>query len=333
MNRFASLLYLTLVLVSCGVDNDHFRIEGRLRHLNQGEFYIYSLTDGIAGTDTIKVESGRFAYELPCEKAMTMVIVFPNFSEQPVFAEPGKGVTISGDASLLKEMTVKGTKDNELMNGFREQIVSASPPEMAKYAAQFIQDHPESVVSNYLLRRYFIAFPKPDYKQAQRLIKLLEAAQPKNGSLIRLSRQVDILAKTATGNMLPNFKGYALNGETVSAATFRNAPYGVISVWASWSYESLDMQRMLQNSLRKARARMKVVSICVDASKRECRDAMKRDSVSWPTVCDEQMLEGRMMHDLGLYQVPGNILLKNGRIIARDLSKNDLEKKLNELIP
>ena len=78
---------------------------------------------------------------------MTLMIVFPNFTEQPVFAEPGKSVDIRGNASHLKEMTVKGTKANKLMNAFREQILSASPVEMKKRAIQTAEDNPESPVA------------------------------------------------------------------------------------------------------------------------------------------------------------------------------------------
>ena len=103
-------------MVSCGTDKRHFKIDGRLLNLNQGEFYVYSPDGSLGGVDTIKVQAGRFTYKVECQKEMTLMIVFPNFTEQPVFAAPGKSVDIKGDASHLKEMTVKGTKANELMN-------------------------------------------------------------------------------------------------------------------------------------------------------------------------------------------------------------------------
>ena len=100
--------------------------------MNQGEFYVYSDDGTINGIDTIKVQGGRFAFEMPCEHPATLTIVFPNFSEQPIFAEPGKTATIDGDASHLKMMKIKGSKDNELMTGFRDKISNASPPEIVK---------------------------------------------------------------------------------------------------------------------------------------------------------------------------------------------------------
>ena len=104
MKRLIYIFTLTLVLVSCGSRSGYFSFEGRLLNLNQGEFYVYSPDGVFDGVDTIKVEGGRFTFETPCKENGTIVIIFPNFSEQPVFAEPGKSATIKGDASHLKEI-------------------------------------------------------------------------------------------------------------------------------------------------------------------------------------------------------------------------------------
>ena len=127
-----SLLLSAGFLFSCSTDGRHFRIEGKFLNINLGEFYVYSPDGGVDGVDTIKLNGGRFAYEVPCRTPATLVMVYPNFSEQPIFAQPGKTVSVRGDASHLKEVQVKGTKDNEWMTAFREQIANASPPEIAK---------------------------------------------------------------------------------------------------------------------------------------------------------------------------------------------------------
>ena len=98
--------------------------------MNQGEFYVYSTDGGMEGMDTIKVVGGRFTYEMPCHDDCTLMIVFPNFSEQPIFAESGESVELKGDASHLKEMEVKGTKNNELMTKFRKSILGNTPPQV-----------------------------------------------------------------------------------------------------------------------------------------------------------------------------------------------------------
>jgi hypothetical protein len=331
MKKITYLIFLTLVLASCGVDSGHFKIEGRLLNLNQGEFYVYSPDGGLNGIDTIKVNGGRFAYEVPCEKEATLMLVFPNFSEQPIFAKPGESVDIKADASHLKELEVTGTKDNELMNMFRKQIVNASPPEMNKYASQFIQDHPESPVSVYLVRKYFIATATPDYRQAMKLMELIMPHQAENGYLNRMYQTTKSIAKTAIGTKIPPFSSIDINGKPVSDSYVNSAPVAVITTWASWNFESIDVQRRLKNLQKTSHGKMKVISICIDASRKDCRDAMGNDSISWPNICDEQMLESPVLKSLGLYTVPDNIVLQNGRIIARKLDANDLENKLKSM--
>lgn len=317
---------LLALLASCGEDSHHFKIEGRLLQMNQGEFYVYSDNSAVDGIDTIKVQGGRFAYEIPCDHPATLCIVFPNFSELPVFAEPGKTANIDGDASHLKMLKVKGTKANELMSAFREQISNASPPETKRYAAQFIADHPESPAGVWMLRKYFIVTPSPDYKEAARLIKLMQAKQPENGALNRLSGTVGLMKDCTVGCRLPSFTAYDINGRTVSSATLSKGT-AVICTFASWSYNSTDILRRLQN-LQKDRAGLQVAAFSVDASKYECRNNLKMNQISVPVVCTGEMFDTKPLAKLGLLTVPGNIIVKDGKITARDVTAQELEKNI-----
>lgn len=323
---------LALLLAACGVDGKRFRVEGRFLNLNRGEFYVYSTNGLIDGIDTVKLEGGRFTYDIPCEREGTLVMVFPNFSEQPIFAQPGKSVDIEGDASHLKELTVKGTKDNKLMNQFREAIVNASPPQVAKIAAMFAADNPTSLVSVYLVRRYFITTPTPNYKEAERLVKLLLAQQPKNGELNRMQTLISTLAKTSVGAPLPAFQARSTKGEKVSQQPYNKAVVAVFNVWSTTNMQSMEIQRMLKQKVRDSKGKLQVVSLCVDPILRECNDVLQRDSISWPNICDGAMFEGDVAKKLGIYTVPFNILLKNGKIIARDLDNNQLKEQLDKLL-
>ena len=259
-------LVAALVCTSCGTDSRHFRIDGRLLHLNQGEFYVYSPDGTINGLDTIKVQAGRFSYEVACDRPMTLMIVFPNFTEQPVFAQPGKSVDLKGDASHLKEMTVKGTKDNELMNKFREMIRNAAPPEMKKCAQLFVQDHPESRVGAYLVDRYFIHDANPDTKTAVRLVDLMIEKQPENGYLKRQKRQLTASFVATKGADIPNVLGTTIDGKTIGRVQLTNAPVTVVCALATWKYESMSQFRRLAAYAASQQGRVAVVGVSIDAS-------------------------------------------------------------------
>ncbi len=321
------LILLTLVLVSCGVDGKHFKLEGRFLHLNQGEFYVYS-TDGVLdGIDTIKIEGGRFAYEIPCDEEGTLVMVFPNFSEQPIFTQPGKTVEIKADASHLKELEAEGTDNNKLMTAFRKQVSNMSPQQAVDAAEEFVKHNPKSDVSAWLIRKYFILAPKPDYAKAKQLLDLMIAEQPKNGKLVNLQQQLIGLAATA-GKSLPIFTATDINGNKVTQANLTQSPNAVVFLWASWNYESTDMQRQLK-ILKAAKGNgLSVIGVCIDPSKSEMQQSLRRDSISWPTINDGMMFDTKIAKQLGLSQVPANILLKNGKIVGRNLRMNELKEKI-----
>ena len=324
MKRIVLFLLLVLILISCGTRSGHFKMEGRFLHMNQGELYVYSPDGGIDGLDTIKIEAGRFAYEIPCSKPATLVIIFPNYSVQPIFAESGGSVEVKADASHLKEMEVKGTDDNELMTKFRKQIANSSPPDELKYAIQFIKDHPESTVSVYLLNRYLIQTETPDYKQAANLLKILLKEQPGNVTLGRLQRQISGLGTLKVGDKLPNFTAKDVNGKLINNATLANQTI-IISTWAAWSYESLDFQRALNDAVKAGK--IAALGISVDANPKDVRQALKNDDITFPNVCDGKMLSTPLLKTFGLTTVPDNIVVRNGKIIERGITPNTVRQR------
>ena len=330
-NRITIFILLTLVLAGCGSTGNRFKVEGRLLNMDQGEFYVYSPDGGINGVDTIRLQNGRMSYEVMCTAPTTLVIVFPNFSEQPVFAEPGGSVKIEGDASHLKEMKVKGTKTNSLMNSFREQIANATPPQICQYAETFIKDHPESPVSVYLLRRYFMAGVMPDYAKALKLCTIMAKANPKNGLLNFYEQKLKQLSKVVVGKKMPKFSITDIDNKKVDN-TYLGKGLAVIMAYATWSF---DAQRMLQDIRqleKKGNGRLKVIGICADPSPNQCRSVARRDSIQWPVVCDGKMLESPAMQSLSLFDIPDNILVNNGMVIAKGLTNDELKKRIEHML-
>lgn len=320
-----------LFLASCGEDSKHFKIEGRLLQINQGEFYLYSSDGTINGFDTIKVQGGRFSHEIECDHPTTLMLVFPNFSEQPIFAQPGKSVDIEGDASHLKMLKIKGTDDNELMTAFREQISTATPPQEKHAAIQFAENNPQSPVSVYLVKKYFVASPSPDYREATRLLKILKDKQPDNYVISNLLQNVKVLGKTIVGSRLPAFKVKDMKGNIITSNSLTHGLV-VICTWASWSFPSTDILRQLSQIQLEKQKTFKVLSICVDASLSDCNTYLSVNQVSWPNVFTGEMFNTVPLKILGLQNVPDNIVIKDGRIVARSMDINSLREKIESLI-
>ena len=329
--RHLTISAIALILVACGGKSNHFKIEGRILHINQSELFVYSLDGTINGLDTIKVQGGRFAYEMPCESPTTLVLVFPNLSEQPIFAEPGGKAEIKADASHLKEMEVKGTKDNELMTKYRLQIAKLSPPEILKHTEEFINNQPQSPIGAYLVRKYFIQTLNPNYSKANQLVDKMLEKQPKNGLLVQMQQQLKTLKKIEKNTPLQTFSAKDINGNNVTDASLKTG-VALINVWASWNHESTTIQRQLKNLKRKYGERLKLLSVCIDADVNACKNVIERDTIRWATVCDGQMIDSPLLQKLGIMGFPDNLLIKDGRIIAHSLNEQEIQEQLEKLL-
>ncbi len=326
------IFFLAVLFAGCGSKSGRFKISGKFLNLNQGEFYVYSPDGAIDGMDTIKVQGGRFSYDIACHKEGTLIIVFPNFSQQPVFTKPGGSVDISGDASHIKEMKVEGTKDNELMTKFRKATSQSTPPDVIAAARRFVADNPDSYVCTYIIRNFFIETASPDYASAAKLTAEALKAQPGNGYLLRIGQSVKNLGRVSAGKPLPAFKTVAADGSSTGSGALSAAPVAVVYVWASWNFNSLDMQRSLKDYKRRYGSRLALMGINMDADKAVCQRNMKADSITWPTVSDGRLFDGSAARSLGVTYVPDNIVLQHGRVVAGHLPASQLREQLDRLL-
>ena len=328
--RLLLALPLLAAVVSCGVPSDRFRLEGRFKNLNQGEFYLYNLRDGTK--DTLHISDGRFVYDVELTDTATFVLMFPNFSELPIFAQPGSEVTMEGDVSHLKETELKGTADNEQMTAFRLATNELAPPEMRKAAEDYIRDHAASSASLYLLRKYFVQDVTADYTHALELCSVIRAAQPTCVELLQLEKQLRKLENMQTGISLPHFSAKATNGKAVSDSLLKSK-VNAIMVWATWNFDSQNAIRQLKMLYDEHKRDISVVTVCMDASPSEGKHVFMRDSLSWPNICDGRMWESPVVEQLGIAFVPDNIITDaKGKIVGRSLKINDLKKKVQELL-
>ena len=332
MKKILFTLLALLLLTSCGPSGNQFRLAGRLRNINQGQFLVYSPDGAFAGIDTIKVQNGRFAYEKEVRKDVTLMLVFPNFSEQAVFASPGEEVEIKGDATHLKEMTITGTDENDELTKLRIRLNKLTPPEIAAAVAEYIQEEPSSMISIYLLDKYFVNAKTPDYAEAQRLATLMLKANPDNGRLHKLKKQLDGLKNSRLQAMLPVVSSTDINGKSISTSQVKGK-IGVISTWATWNFPSTDIQRKLRKLQKQYPQELSLISICIDGDKRECKKRVDRDSLLWTIVCDEQMFQTPIVQQLGLFVVPSMVVTnKQGKIVARDIEPNKVVEELEKFL-
>lgn len=331
-------ILLTLALVSCGPDSKHTAIDGKLLNLNQGEFVVYSPDGALPGTDTLRVEGGRFALETECERPGTLVILLPGGQEIPVFVRPGKGYTLSGDAQNLRELSVKGGDDNRLMSQFRLATMpqaggpgaAASPAAMKKAVADIATAHPASAVALYLVGRYLLG-AEPDYALALRLLTAMRRERGDDAAVEVLESRVRELLNASPGHSVPSFTATDTEGRQITQRDLATGSW-VVATCAAWDFESTSQVRRILSTRQETSARWRVLAISMDATAAECRSSLSNvpSPEALRTVCDGQMSSAALAARLAMPQTGQTLIVSGGRITARNLSGEKLYERLRK---
>ena len=160
-------------------------------------------------------------------------------------------------------MTITGTDENDELTKLRIRLNKLTPPEIAAAVAEYIQEEPSSMISIYLLDKYFVNAKTPDYAEAQRLATLMLKANPDNGRLRKLKKQLDGLKNSQLQAMLPVVSSTDINGKSISTSQVKGK-IGVISTWATWNFPSTDIQRKLRKLQKQYPQELSLISICID---------------------------------------------------------------------
>ena len=327
------LLMGMILLTGCGGNRPTFLLEGTFKGFNQGELYICDI-NGHFPIDTVAVAKSQFRYEVALEEPTAFVIIFPNYSEVPVYGENGAEVTIEGDVSHLREIDVDGTDENEALTEYRKKTSHQTPPEVALTTEQFIKDYPASPFALYLIRKVFIQSSQPDYKRAADLMALVVQANPNASDDTKaLMRQMEGLSFLKDGGRLPAFTATDINGETVKSSDL-NAKVNVITVWNTDNFEGQGILRQLHQKQKEAGNNLKVLTVCLEADVKACRQRLERDSITWHTICDGQLWDSPIIQQTGLSFIPDNILIDDkGKILAHSLSQAELMSRIDKILP
>ena len=167
---------------------------------------------------------------------------------------------------------------------------------------------------------------------ASRLLKLIAEAQPQNGYIKRQLQQLQAMGTSLTvGSPVPAVNAVATDGTRINKAWLTEKPVTVVCVWATSNYTSQSMLRQATEKAIMQEGNMRVLSICLDPSPKDAVTTLKQQGITQcTTVCDGQMLQSPLFRALGLYDLPDNLIIRNGRIAAMHVTSDQFIKALEK---
>lgn len=325
MNKIYSLLATLIAftwLTACGPDKDKIRFEGQLDNINDAEFYILSEDGAFSGIDTVKITDGKFTYERNLSTPAVLTLLYPNFTQTYIVAEPGQTVKMKGDAAKIGEAKISGTEQNELLSDFRLKHATDIATNQRLAAMQFVTDNSHTLAAVAVFLKYFAKKQETDPRIALQMLDILKKAQPKERAVAYLNQHYRPFFLNGKGQLLPSFTAHTLDGRKLSSADFRGRNL-VIACMASWQSDSRQLLRSLHHKLKTMPGKWQCLVLSLDTDLSMLRSELRIDSLtSAPVICDQQAFQSSLFTTLGIHYVPSLMLVNaQGRILQRDITK------------
>lgn len=196
----------------------------------------------------------------------------------------------------------------------------------------FMKSHSNSIVSLDALKKW--GGSSPDYAVVAPLFASFSKSVRNSTAGKEYADNLAKMKATTVGAIAPDFTQKDTSGNLVSTASFRGK-YLLVDFWASWCAPCRQENPNLVKAYAKYQAKgFEILGVSLDEErfKKNWLAAIKADKLTWPQVSN---LEGFGSEPAKLYvirAIPQNALIDpSGKIIARNLRGEDLEKKLAEL--
>jgi peroxiredoxin len=201
----------------------------------------------------------------------------------------------------------------------------------AQLAKDYAAAHPSSYVAVYEARNYFSY--DPDAEVLQGIYNGFSPLIQHSRQGVLLKNTLDAALLTGIGRPAPAFAQANVKGKPITLSSFKGQ-YVLVDFWASWCGPCREENPNVLKSYRQYHSRgFTVLGVSLDDKKGDWLKAVKKDGLPWMQVSDLKGWKNDVAVLYGIEGIPMNFLIdKDGKIVAKGLRGDDLDKKLEEFL-
>lgn len=285
IKAFLMSVFAMVIAISC---NNSTVITGEMEGFEEGDSVIFYCSNF---SDTVTVKDGRFVmkYDLPEAKVLRFFRL-PKAAEQmkavrplSVIMFPGNSVTVKGSA---EDYEITGGAFYEEYNPLLAQMKEMERDAQYAFAEKYIQDHPTSSVSFFLIYTMHMKngdefLENFDENVKEGPTKELYAELCKYYEVRRMKDAARELIQP--GKPAPDFSLKDLNGEDFTLSSLKGK-YVVIDFWGTWCGWCVKGMPEMKNMYDKYSAKLEIVSIDHGDSEETWREGVEKYGMNWTNV-------------------------------------------------
>ena len=346
-----------------------FVISGQIDTIPHSKYRIFYKDEGKDLSDSIQIDDHRrFTFSgLISEPIKFNLVIDNDFNPKLVrdqiiysfWVQPGEQIQFHGHAGWLagsKEFrtiddsrySISGAyldKDARDYKKLQKQEILAykektnRKPERNEYDSlsrqaiqNFVNTNPDSFYSLYLLNTQ-LRFNADKVQFVAPLEPLLSSRLKNSYSGHVLKQKISDMPNLQIGKFLPEFQVSDADGDIHRLSDFKGK-YVLVDFWASWCGPCRAEFPYLRDLYTKYKDQdFEILAVSIDDTKEEWLKAVNEENLSWINTLDSGGFKSVIYQRFGLSGVPDNFLLdRSGKIVARKLRGDSLQKTLKDLI-
>jgi peroxiredoxin len=168
------------------------------------------------------------------------------------------------------------------------------------------------------------------YKQ---LDKGLALKYPNDANVKMFHTMVEKMSAVGIGQLAPDITLSNPEGKEITLSSLRGKVV-LVDFWASWCGPCRKEMPNVVKAYAKFKSKgFEIYGVSLDQEKDRWLEAIAKDGMTWPQVSDLKQWQSEVVPLYSIQSIPYTILLdKEGKILAKNLRGEDLEKKLAEVL-
>lgn len=360
------IIIALLVLGACNRTEEQqgFVVKGVIRNLNGSVLTLQELTPkGLVFIDSATVgPDGSFEFQGNVSER-TFCEIQTQSGAAMVVVDSLSDIVVSIDANNPEAFSVKGSPETEklkrllLLNNKYKALVKSIESKYAAYADNLppvavqnqIRAEFDSLINSHKVETQMLALeleqslvpyfaanyliPKPDYEFLKQVDSIYYPQFSKSKYAQELRKRVELLGRTAIGSIAPDIVLQDPFGKTVALSSLRGKTV-LIDFWASWCLPCRQESPNLVKAYNKYKDRgFEVFSVSLDDNRDAWQKAINDDKLLWTHVSDLMKWNSSVVNMYNIESIPFTVLIDGeGRILAKKLRGEELDKKLAELL-